>query len=159
MIQQLSGLPNLTVTLITACPYVLALMAMVLFGWSSDRTGERRWHTAIPLLGGGVALALSVAAESYVVAGIILLTLATVGVWTYLPSFWALPTAILSEAAAAASIGFINSVGNLGGFAGPYAVGYLQTATGSTHAGMMILVVSLALAAILVLQLHPAGDK
>jgi ACS family tartrate transporter-like MFS transporter len=155
MIQQLSGLPNLTVTLITACPYVLALVAMILLGWSSDRTGERRWHTAIPLFGGGVALALSVAAGSYVVVGIILLALATVGVWTYLPSFWALPTTILSEAAAAASIGLINSVGNLGGFVGPYAVGYLQTATGSTHAGMMTLVASLALAGFLVLQLHP----
>ena len=156
MIQQLSGLPNLTVTLITACPYVLALAAMVLFGWSSDRSGERRWHTAIPLFAGGVALALSVASESYVVAGIVLLALATACVWTYLPSFWALPTTILSESAAAASIGLINSVGNLGGFAGPYAVGYLQTATGSTHAGMMTLVGSLALAGILVLQLHSA---
>jgi ACS family tartrate transporter-like MFS transporter len=157
MIQQLSGLPNLTVTLITACPYVLALVAMVLLGWSSDRTGERRWHTALPLFAGGVALALSVASESHVVAGIVLLALATACVWTYLPSFWALPTTILSEAAAAASIGFINSVGNLGGFAGPYAVGYLQTATGSTHAGMMTLVGSLALAGLLVLRLHPAG--
>ena len=155
MIQQLSGLPNLTVTLIAACPYVLALVAMVLLGWSSDRTGERRRHTALPLFAGGVALALSVAAESYVVAGIVLLALATACVWTYLPPFWALPTTILSEAAAAASIGFINSVGNLGGFAGPYAVGYLQTATGSTHAGMMTLVGSLFLAGILVLQIHP----
>ncbi|MGH9783704.1 MAG: hypothetical protein ACRD88_05920 [Terriglobia bacterium] len=67
-----------------------------------------------------------------------------------------MPTTILSESAAAASIGLINSVGNLGGFAGPYAVGYLQTATGSTHAGMMTLVASLALAGLLVLQLHPA---
>ncbi|OFV94967.1 MAG: hypothetical protein A3H28_13050 [Acidobacteria bacterium RIFCSPLOWO2_02_FULL_61_28] len=156
MIQQLSGLPNLAVTFVAACPYVLALVAMVLLGWSSDRSGERRWHTALPLFVGGAALALSVTWESRLVVGIVLLALATACVWTYLPPFWALPTAILSEAAAAASIGLINSVGNLGGFAGPYVVGYLQTATGSTHGGMMALVGSMLAAGVLVLQLRPA---
>ena len=109
----------------------------------------------MPLFAGGAALALSVTSESRLVLGIVLLALATACVWTYLPPFWALPTAILSEAAAAASIGLINSVGNLGGFVGPYVVGYLQTATGSTHAGMMALVVSLVFAGIVVLRLHP----
>ena len=155
MIKQLSGLPNLAVALVSALPYVLALIAMVLLGWSSDRSGERRWHTAAPLFLGGLTLALSVALGAHLTASIVLLTLATACLWTYLPPFWALPTSILSESAAAASIGLINSVGNLGGFVGPYTVGYLQTATGTTAAGMVALVVSLLLAGFLVLRLQP----
>jgi len=156
IVKRLSGLPNLTVTLISAIPYLLGLAAMMLVGWSSDRRGERRWHTALPLFAAGVALALSVTTGSRPVASLLMLTIATACVWAYLPSFWALPTAILSEAAAAASIGLINSVGNLGGFVGPYAVGYLQTAAGSTATGISALVVSLFLAGILVLSLRPA---
>ncbi|MBI1956733.1 MAG: MFS transporter [Acidobacteria bacterium] len=155
MIQRLSGLPNMAVTLLAAIPYLIASATMVLVGWSSDRSRERRWHTALPLFAGGAALALSVVMSSQLVAAIALLTVATACVWTYLPSFWALPTAILSEAAAAASIGLINSIGNLGGFVGPYAVGKLQTATGSTGAGMTSLVISLILSGFLVLSLRP----
>lgn len=155
MIQRLSGLPNLSVTLISAIPYLLGLAMMVLIGWSSDQTQERRWHTATPLFLAAVALAASVKLESHLALAMVSLTMATACVWTYLPGFWALPTAILSEAAAAASIGLINSVGNLGGFAGPYAVGYLQTATGATAAGMMVLVASLIVAGLLVLRLRP----
>ena len=154
IIQRLSGLPNMAVTLLAAIPYLIASATMVLVGWSSDRSRERRWHTALPLFAGGAFLALSVVMSSQLVAAIALLTAATACVWTYLPSFWALPTAILSEAAAAASIGLINSVGNLGGFVGPYAVGKLQTVTGSTGTGMTLLVVSFMLSGFLVLSLR-----
>lgn len=153
MIQRLSGLPNLTVTLIAAIPYVLACGTMVLLGWSSDRSGERRWHTAVALFAGAIALAASLLFESRVTLSLALLTLATACVWTYLPPFWSLPTALLSEAAAAASIGLINSVGNLGGFVGPYAVGYLRTSSGSPVLGMTFLAISLALAGVVVVSL------
>jgi nitrate/nitrite transporter NarK len=79
---------------------------------------------------------------------------ATAGLYSYLPSFWSLPTTFLSEAAAAACIGLINSVGNLGGFAGPYAVGFLSTRTGSYEAGVYYLVGSAALAGLFVLLLR-----
>ena len=154
ILKQLSGLSNLTVALIAAAPYVLLLFTMILAGWSSDRRNERRWHTAVPLLIAGGALGASVAARSHLVAAILLLTVATGFLWTFAPIFWALPTSILTEGAAAASIGLINSVGNLGGFAGPYAVGYLEQLTGSTSAGIVCLAASLVLAAILVLRLH-----
>lgn len=158
ILQRLSGLPCMTVALISALPYLLALATMILLGWSSDRHKERRWHTALPLLVGAAALSLSAAMGAYLTAAVVLLFVAAACVWTYLPSFWALPTAILSESAAAASIGLINSVGNLGGFAGPFVVGYLQTATGSFGGGMAYLAVSLLAAGFLVLRLQPGRD-
>ena len=156
ILKQLSGLSNLTVSLISAAPYALLLFTMILVGWSSDRRQERRWHTAVPLLIAGGALAASVAVRSHLTAAILLLTLATGFIWTFAPIFWALPTAILTETAAAASIGFINSVGNLGGFAGPYAVGYLEKLTGSTSAGIACLAATMGVAAIVVLSLRPS---
>jgi MFS family permease len=158
ILKQLSGLSNLAVSFIAAVPYVFMLLAMVLVGWSSDRRRERRWHTAVPLMVAGVGLAASVAARSHLVAAIALLTVAAACTWTFAPVFWSLPTALLTQGAAAASIGLINSVGNLGGFVGPYAVGYLETLTGSTAWGLTYLVASLLLAGILVLRL-PASRQ
>jgi ACS family tartrate transporter-like MFS transporter len=155
ILKQLSGLSNLAVSFIAAVPYVL-LLAMVLVGWSSDRRRERRWHAAVPLMVAGVALGASVAARSHLLAAIVLLAVAAACTWTFAPVFWSLPTALLTQGAAAASIGLINSVGNLGGFVGPYVVGYLEKQTGSSAAGLLYLVASLLLAGILVLRLHPA---
>jgi ACS family tartrate transporter-like MFS transporter len=153
IIKRLSALPNLTVTLISGFPYLLGLGSMVWNGWSSDRSRERRWHAALPIFITGAALLLGVAAGSRLIVAILMFTIATGFMWTFMPPFWALPTALLSEGAAAASIGLINSVGNLGGFAGPYAVGFLQTAVGSTAVGMTALVACLAAAGLLVLRL------
>jgi MFS transporter, ACS family, tartrate transporter len=151
IIKGLSGLPNFTVTMITAVPYLLGVVTLVVTGWSSDRKHERRWHAAVPLFISGIALAASVATRSNFAAAMISLTVAAGFVWTFLPPFWALPTAVLGEAAAAASIGLINSVGNIGGFAGPYFVGYIQTATGSPAIGLFALAVSLLSAGCVVL--------
>jgi nitrate/nitrite transporter NarK len=126
---------------------------MLLVGWHSDRTGERRWHTAVPMFAAGAFLALSQWAGNNVVLAIAMLTMAAMGLFGYLPSFWALPSAFLSETAAAACIGLINSVGNLGGFAGPYAVGYLNDRTGTYVAGVSYLVGSILFAGLLVLLL------
>ena len=154
ILKQLSGFSNLNVSLLSAIPYALLLLTMIVVGWSSDRSGERRWHTAIPLFVTGIGLAASVALRHNAAAAIILLTVATSCVWTFAPIFWALPTAMLTEAAAAASIGLINSVGNLGGFVGPYVVGYLDKQTHSTAAGLAYLVTSTVLAGIVVLQVN-----
>ena len=155
IIKSLSGLPNFSVALISAIPYLFTAVTMVLVGWSSDRTGERRWHTALPLFVAGAALALSVAAGSHFLAAILMLTMATACVFVWNAPCWVLATETFGECAAAAAIGLINSVGNLGGFAGPYLVGYLHTATGSMAAGLMALVVSLFLASFVVLCLPP----
>jgi MFS transporter, ACS family, tartrate transporter len=154
ILKQLSGMSNLAVSLISGAPYILLLITMIVFGWSSDRRRERRWHTAVALLVSGCALAASVPLRSNLIAAVAVLTVAAGFSWTFAPIFWALPTAILTEGAAAASIGFINSVGNLGGFMGPYAVGYLEKMTGSTAAGVVGLGAVTLLAAVVVLTLR-----
>jgi sugar phosphate permease len=154
IVQKLSGLSTFQVTLVTALPFLASLPAMLLVGWHSDHTGERRWHTALPIFTVAVFLTLSQLAAGNVVLAMVMFSIATMGLYGYLPSFWSLPTTFLSEAAAAACIGLINSVGNLGGFAGPYAVGFLSNRTGSYVGGVMYLVGSAALAGLLVLALR-----
>ena len=81
------------------------------------------------------------------------------GLYSYLPGFWALPASFLTEAAAAASIGLINSIGNLGGFAGPYIVGYLNTKTDSFYTGVIYLGCSALLGAILILLVKHSPES
>src|SRR5262249_14605872 len=154
IVQRLSGLSTLQVTLVSAIPYLAALPAMLLVGRHSDKTGERRWHTAISIFSVSVGLALSQLAGSHVPLAVAMFSVAAMGLYSYLPGFWALPTTFLSEAAAAACIGLINSFGNLGGFVGPYAVGFLTDKTGSYTAGVFYLVGSAALSGLLVLVLR-----
>lgn len=116
---------NTTTGFLTAIPYIFAAAAMIVWGRHSDRTGERTWHIAIPSLAGGLAL-IAGTGISDPVAAIVLLTIASVGIFAALPMFWTLPTAILSGTAAAAGIALINSIGNVGGFIGPYLVGWLK---------------------------------
>jgi MFS transporter, ACS family, tartrate transporter len=130
-VKRLSGLPDSRVALLVAIPGLVGIAAMLLNGWHSDRTGERRWHTAIPLVCAGVAYALLPAASSNFPLAMLLLILGGGIMFSYYPVFWSMPTAVLSETAAAASFGLINAVGHTGGFVGPYAVGYLNDRTGS----------------------------
>ena len=154
IIKRLSGLPNLTVTLISAIPYCAAFVSMLAVGWSSDRRNERRWHTALPLVAVSVGMLASVAAQNYLVLALAMFSLAAAGLYSYLPSFWTLPTRVLTESAAAVAIGLINSFGNLGGYVGPTIVGYVSTKTGSAIAGMAYLAASAFIAALLVLSLR-----
>src|SRR5205814_8423968 len=96
---------------------------------------------------------LSVAARDQATLAISMFCLAAAGIYGYFPSFWALPTSFLTGTAAAASIGLINSVGNLGGFVGPYLVGYLSNKTGSFISGVLYLSLSAFLASIMILSL------
>ena len=152
ILKGLSGYTNLQViTIIAAIPYCVGLVAMQIVGWNSDRTGERRWHVAISLLAVSVGLFLSALALDNVWLAVAFFCVAGAGLYSYLPGFWALPASFLTESAAAASIGLINSVGNLGGFAGGYIVGYLETKTGSFYTGVIYLSCSAMLGAILIL--------
>lgn len=154
MIKKLSGFSNLTVTLIAAVPYCVGAIAMLLVGWSSDRTKERRWHAALCMVAVGVGLSLSVLSPGSTVVTVALFCLASAGMHGYLPVFWTLPTSFLTGVAAAASVGLINSVGNLGGFVGPYIMGYLNKRTNSFLAGTLCLSLSALLAAGLVLSVR-----
>jgi len=156
IVQRATGLPNMAVTLLSALPYVAGLAAMLANGWHSDRTGERRWHTAFPLFLGAVCLALAISSRSNLLLGFVSMIVVGACTTAFMPSFWALPTAMLSESAAAASIGLINSVANLGGFAGPFLIGYLRTATNSFTPGLLFLFASLTLSGGLALTLRSA---
>jgi D-galactonate transporter len=154
ILKRATGLPNLTVTLIVALPYLLGVFVMIWNGWDSDRTEERRWHTAIILGLCGIFMAISVAASGNLWLGLAFLILSGACTTAFMPSFWSLPTMFLSESAAAASIGLINSVGNLGGFVGPFFVGYLRNLSGSFAFSMIFMIVALLLSAGLVLTLR-----
>jgi MFS family permease len=127
---------TLEIGMLTAIPYAVAAVGMVLVGRSSDKHLERRWHFAVSAALGGLGLVLSVQFSNYPVAALAALTLATVGVMSAAPLFWSFPTAFLKSAAAAAGIAIINSIANLGGFVIPFLVGSIKDATGSTANGM-----------------------
>ena len=154
IIKQQSGSSNLRVTLISAIPYCVGFIAILLVGWSSDRTKERRWHTAVSILAASIGLFLAVMLRDRFALSVAMFCVAASGIYAYLPGFWSLPTSFLSGTAAAASIGMINSIGNLGGYAGPYVVGYLSTLTGSFLGGLIYLSVSALVAAVLVLAIR-----
>jgi ACS family tartrate transporter-like MFS transporter len=151
ILKGVSGFSNLLVTGVAALPYCAGLAAMLFVGWSSDRTGERRRHTAVSLLAVSAGLLLSALAQQRVGLAVAMFCLAGAGLYAYLPGFWALPTAFLTESAAAAAVGLINSVGNLGGFVGPYVVGYLGRRTGSFYSGVIYLSCSALVSACLIL--------
>jgi MFS transporter, ACS family, tartrate transporter len=125
------GLSNTNTGLVTAVPYLVAAIVMVLWGRHSDARGERPWHIAIPAFAGGLALIAGTTMTSLVPA-VALLTIAAAGTFTALPLFWTLPTAMLTGAAAAGGIALINAIGNIGGFIGPYLVGWLKGQGAST---------------------------
>jgi MFS family permease len=141
----------LTIGILTAIPYSVSVIAMVLVGRSGDRTRERRWHTALPMLLGAAALSASAIAGTHTAIAMVCLTLAAIGIVTAAPLFWSLPTAILRGSAAAAGIAAINSVGNLGGFVSPYVIGGLKDLTHSTRPGLFVVSVILVAGAALVL--------
>ena len=142
----------LKIGLLSAIPWAFAVVAMVLVARHADRTGERRWHIAIPGLLGAVGLVLSVLWRDDTTLAMAALTLATMGILSTLPSFWSLPTAFLAGTGAAAGIALINSLGNLAGFASPYAVGWLKDLTSSTNSGVYLLACSLVVGAALTLS-------
>ena len=122
--------------LLTALPGLLGAIAMVLWTRHSDATGERMWHMIVPAVAGGIALSLSAATGASPVLSFAFLTMAGVCIYAALPCFWPLPTAMLSGAAAAGGIALINALGNLGGFVGPFFVGWLKDLTGQFTTGL-----------------------
>src|SRR5580658_3163454 len=154
ILKRASGFSTWTVTVLVALPYLTALFATLLNSWHSDRKQERRWHTAGPLFLGAMAMGLAIYFGSHFWIQLGFFALFAACVHAYQPCFWALPTIALGESAAAASIGMINALGNLGGFVGPLAMGYLVTKTGSFTTGLEWLLVNLVAARILVLFLR-----
>jgi MFS transporter, ACS family, tartrate transporter len=136
-LQRLSGLSGPRVALWVALPGFGGMAAMLVNGWHSDRSGERRWHTAVPLLFAGVIYLLVAITHSF--PAVIALLIVAGGWYAYYPSFWTMPAAFLSESAAAACFGLINSVAHVGGFIGPAAVGYLNEWTRGMSAAFVFI--------------------
>jgi ACS family tartrate transporter-like MFS transporter len=138
-------------------PAIGALIGQRLIGWNSDRTHERRWHASLPIILGSVALAFIPGSKGTLWLTIGLFTLAMIGMKAYLPAFWALPSMFLTESAAAASIGLINSCGNLGGWIGPSVVGFVKEATGEYRYGLWYLATSVIVSAFIIACLGIGG--
>jgi MFS transporter, ACS family, tartrate transporter len=151
MVKSLGALSNVEVGLLLMIPSALAGIVMVAWGLHSDRSGERRWHAALPALLAAVALAASATLQGLPVAAIVALMVAGIGAFSALPVFWTLPAARLTGPAAAAGIALVNSIGNVGGFVGPSLIGQVKEATGSFAPALWVLAAAMAVAAIIVL--------
>ncbi|CAF3778156.1 unnamed protein product [Adineta steineri] len=135
-------------------PPLGSLFGMLIVGFSSDRTKERRFHAAVPILIGAIGLGLTLIRHQPLITIIILFTITSIGTKAYLPAFWSLPSLFLSESAAAGSIGFINSIGNLGGGVGPTILGVIKDRTGSFFLGILSLSISMAITAVIIMTLR-----
>ena len=153
IVKEWSGLSDLGVGFVSAIPYIGAAIGMVLIGASSDRRGERFMHIAVPSVVAAVGFAASAFLNSPVL-GIMGLTVAAVGCMGSRGPFWALPGRFLTASASAAGLALINTVGSVGGFVGPYAVGLAKDLTDSYAAGLILLSVLLVLGAAAVLRLR-----
>jgi ACS family tartrate transporter-like MFS transporter len=151
MLQRLTGWSIERVGWIGSIPFIAGLVGMLLFGWSSDRSGERRWHFAIPQLTAALALGLWFVLPQSNALLVTMFTLGVFGTISYLPAFWALPSAFLSSSAAAAAVGFINCTASIGGYFGPKIVGDISQRTGSFDGGFAVMIACFVIASALVL--------
>src|SRR6201985_2358267 len=147
------GVSDTQTGLLAALPFVFGAIGMVLLGRHSDKTMERKGHVAVALLMGAVGVGLAGLISSPVVV-MALLCFAQIGISAVPPMFWPLPASFLTGASAAAGIAAINSLGNLSGFAGPYAMGYLKDLTGSFTVGLLLLAGCAVIGATVVVSLR-----
>lgn len=152
IIKSASGGSNAEVGFLSAVPYAVAAVGMVVVGRHSDRTGERRWHIAVAAMVGGASFGASAFVHGTVLS-LATLSLGMLGLASMLGPFWALATSFLGGIGAAAGIALVNSVGNIGGFVGPNIIGYIRETTRSFSAGLVIVGVILACGGLLVLTL------
>lgn len=146
-------------TWLIVLPPLLALCGQLFGGWSSDRFQERRLHACIPIAIGGFAMLLAPLSHGNLFWTMVCLMVTFAGFKTYMPAFWSLPSLFLAEAAAAGSIGLINSVGNLGGAVGPSIIGWIKTNTGSYISGFYFLGSSMLIASVIVFFLGLGARK
>jgi MFS transporter, ACS family, tartrate transporter len=132
------GISDVQAGVVAALPYVVGLVSIVFWGRRSDRQLERRFHLAFPLFVASAGIGISTALDDPTLK-MVALSVAGFGIFGCLPVFWTFPAAFLSGAAAAGGIALINSIGNLAGFAGPYAMGSIKDMTGSYTGGLLSL--------------------
>ena len=145
MVQHLPGLSIWQLSLVASIPHICAIPAMIVVGWNADRTGLHKRHAVIAALVAAAGLLISQLPGISALVVVIGFSIAEMGVMSYYPCYWALPTKLLSARVAAAVCGLI-TMANLGGFVGPYAIGFLTDMTGTQVAGVLFLVTSAILA-------------
>lgn len=155
IVKALGTLSNLEVGFVATLPFLAATIAMVKVGASSDLRRERRWHVALPAFAGAAGLILSAHAHNPLFA-LAALSLGAAGIWGTMGPFWSMPSEYLGGSAAAAAIALINSVGNLGGFIGPYLVGIVRQMSHGFSGGLAAMALMLAIAGCLALAI---GDR
>jgi ACS family tartrate transporter-like MFS transporter len=153
IVNGLGTLTSLQIGFVSAIPYVGASIGMILIGMSSDRSGERLMHIAVPSMIAGAAFITS-AFLSSPVPSMIALTVGAIGDLGTRGPYWALPTRFLTGSAAAAVIGLLNACGAIGGFVGPYAVGIVRQMTGSFSGGLIFIAVLLLSASVMAIRLR-----
>jgi MFS transporter, ACS family, tartrate transporter len=152
ILKRQSGLSDFHVGMLAALPFVAYFLAMQIGGWHSDKSGERRWHTAIPLFIAAGALLAAAATPGHSLAYfMIVFTLVGIGA-SYVSIAWAIPTEILSRSMAPTAVGLINATASIAGFAGPYAFGYLHSRSGSFSAGLMMMMLGSLVGGVLILR-------
>ncbi len=150
------GVPMHRLGWLTAVPFCFGAAAMLLWSRHSDRSAERRWHTFASFCCASLGIAMAAPSYNWLLslAGLVL---AAVGILSAMPIFWAAATEQLDPAAAPVGIAFINSVGNIGGFAGPLVIGFLLQRTGSYAAGLLFTSLSLLCGAVLIAMPRQRG--
>lgn len=161
LIQSLSGVGNVVIGVLSMIPYIAAVVVMTWVGLHSDRTGERRWHIALPAFAAAGGLVVAAYSQAYVhsiVLSIAALSTALLGVFSMVAPVWALATSRLSGVAVAVGIALINSVGNLGGGFGPYIIGFIKNLTGTFQRGLLVVSVVIAAAGAVVLTVNQKSE-
>jgi ACS family tartrate transporter-like MFS transporter len=160
IVKSFGGLSNFEAGVITALPYAVGAVGMVVWGRHSDKAGERKWHVVIPLATIVVGLGLA-AVSPNPIHKMLWLCMAGFGFFSVLPVFWTLPAAFLSGTAAAAGIAAVNSIGNLGGYFGPQLFGLLRDKSGTDLAGLIFLAGCAVMGIVIVLVLghNPALER
>jgi MFS transporter, ACS family, tartrate transporter len=158
LLRSASGRSNLVIGLLSAIPYLATMLSMVLVGISSDRTGDRKWHLAGSAFACSIALGCA-AYSSSTTADVVFLSVTLMAAFSMNGPFWATTTEMLTETSAAAGIAVINSLGNLGGFLGPYTIGLIRTWTGSFRGGLLAVGALLAVSGVLALLSYSRAPK
>lgn len=159
LVERYGNIPAAWRTAVTGLPYFFGVIGIFLAGFSAHRYREQRWHTAAPMLLNALALALLIFSGNNLWLGLLSYSLIGFTLLSYLPALWTIPTLLLGGSAAAVAVGLINSVGNVGGFAGPSIFGWLRSATGSFETSIWVLVGITLVAGLFALLLRPSQHK
>ena len=152
VLKEVSGLSDMQIGWLIVIPMALSLAIMLYIGHSSSKTGEKRWHGAVPVFMGAVGMCAGAFIQDPLV-NFLFVCVTAVGVFGAFGVWWSYPTSFLSGAAAAGAVGLINSFGNIGGYLGPYLIGFIKDFSGSFRWAYVYLAFSLAVSGILMLTL------